>query len=135
MGGKDGVDVSGVQESPEEGVADLACGLFDSLAAFGDAGGDVGAMDVERNIELETEVLDEVEIGIRFGGFAYAVVNVGGGEADSESVTRGSVRFVQREQQGDGVGAAGDGYADTVTRVNVFTAEGKWRECGHELPS
>ncbi len=68
VGGEDGVGVAGGEEGAEEVVADVAGGFFDGLAVLGGAGGDVGVVEVEGNVELNAEVLDEGEVGVGFGG-------------------------------------------------------------------
>jgi hypothetical protein len=84
VGGKDGVGVAGGEEGGEEFVADVAGCLFDGLgisrgACFGYAGGNVGLMEVERDVEGDAEVFDELLVGVGFFA-AEAVVNVDGGE-------------------------------------------------------
>ncbi len=51
VGGEDGVGVAGVEEGREEFVACVAGGFFDGLACVGDAGGDVGVVEVEGDVE------------------------------------------------------------------------------------
>ena len=132
VGGEDGVGVAGGDEGAEEVVAGLAGGLFEGLAVFGGAGGDVGSVDVEGDVELDAEVLHEGEVGVGFGGFADAVVDVDGGETDSEGFAGGGVGFVEAKEEGDGVGSTGDGGADAVAGVDVVAAEGESGRRRHE---
>jgi hypothetical protein len=60
------------------------------------------------------------------------VVHVRGGETDAEGFALGIVGGVEGEEQGDGVGSAGDGYADAVAGVDVVAVEGEGGGCGHE---
>lgn len=131
VSGEDGVGVAGGDEGAEEGVADVAGRLFEGLAGLGGAGGDVGVVDVERDVELDAEVADEVEVGVGFFGGTDAVVDVRGGEAYAEGVALGVVGGVEGEEEGDGVGSAGDGYADAVAGVDVVSVEGEDGGCGH----
>lgn len=125
VGGEDGVGVAGGDEGTEEGVADLASSLFEGFSILGGAGWDVGAVNVERDVELNAEVLNEGEVGVGFRDFADAVVDVDSGEADAEGVARRGVGFVECEEESDGVGSAGDGYAEAVAGADVFAAERK----------
>jgi len=131
VGGEDGVGVAGGDEGREEFVADGACGFFESLVVGGSASGDVGVVDVKRDVEGDAEVADEVEVGVGFLCRADAVVDVGRGEAYTEGVTLGVVGGVEGEQEGDGVGPAGDGYADAVAGLDVVSAERESWGCGH----
>jgi hypothetical protein len=80
---------------------------------LGGVGSGVGAVEVERDCEAVAEVFDEALVGFGFFG-PEGVVDVDGREADAEGVFRESVGRVNEEQQGGGVGAAGDGYGDAV---------------------
>ena len=133
VGGEDGVGVAGGKKGAEEGVACLAGGFFDGFAVLGGAGGDVAAMDVEWDVELDAEVLDKGEIGVGLSGLADAMVNVNCGEPDAERVARRSVGFVQGEQERDGIGASGDCDTDAVAGTKVFAVEGKWCGCRHRV--
>jgi hypothetical protein len=87
VGGEDGVGVAGGEEGGEEFVAEVAGGFFDGLgisrgARFGYAGGNVGLMKMERNVEGDAEVFDELLVGAGFFA-AEAVVDVDCGEAYS----------------------------------------------------
>jgi hypothetical protein len=95
VGGEDGVGVAGRDEGTEEGVANLASGLFQGFAVFSGAGWNVGPVNVKSDAELNAEVLNEGEVGIGFGCFADAVVHVDGGESDAESVTLGCIGLVK----------------------------------------
>jgi hypothetical protein len=119
--------VAGGDEGTEEGVANLAGGLFQGFAVLSGAGWNVGSVHVKRDVELNAEVLNEGEVGVGFGCFADAVMDVDGGEADAESVTLGCIGLVKSEQEGDGVGSSGDGDAYAIAGADVFAVEG---ECG-----
>jgi GNAT superfamily N-acetyltransferase len=60
------------------------------------------------------------------------VVDVDGAEADAEGVAGCGVGGVEGEEEGDGVGSAGDGCAEAVTRVDVGAIEGE-RGRGHRV--
>ena len=130
VGGEDGVSVAGGEEGVEEVVADGSGGFFDGLAVLGGSGGDVDAMKVEGDIEAGTESFDELVVGGGFFGGTDAVVDVGGAEADAEGIAGGGVGDVEGEQEGDGVGSAGDGDADAVAGADMGAVEGEWGE-GH----
>ena len=129
VGGEDAVGVAKGDEGGEVLVADGAGGLFDSLglaggAGFGDAVGDAGVVEVEGDVEAGAEGFDELMVGGGFFGGADAVVDVGGGEADAEGFAGCGVGGVEGEEEGDGVGSAGDGYADAVAGADVGAVEG-----------
>ena len=63
-------------------MVSVACG-----AGFGYAVGDVGLVEMERNVERDAEVFDEVLVGVGFFA-AEAVMDVDGGEADAEGSRR-----------------------------------------------
>jgi hypothetical protein len=73
----------------------------------------VGAVEMQRDVEASAEIFDKALIGFGFVA-AQGVVDVDGGEADAERALRQGVGRVDEEQQGGGVGAAGDGYGDAV---------------------
>jgi hypothetical protein len=81
-------------------------------------------MEVEENVELDAEVFDEALVGVGFCS-AKTVVDVDGAEADAEGFARGGVGGVEGEEEGDGVGAAGDGDADAVSGFDVGAIEGE----------
>jgi hypothetical protein len=94
VSGEDGVGVSGVEEGGEEFVAGVAGGFFDGFV-FGDSALlHVGLMEVERDVEGDAEVFDELLVGVGFFG-AEMVVDVDGGEAYSEGVARNGVGCVE----------------------------------------
>ncbi len=131
VGGEDGIGLAGEDEGVEEVVADGAGGFFNGLGisgctGFGEAGGDAGAVEVEGDVEPGAEGFDELLVGGGFFGGTDAVVDVSGGEADAEGLARGGVGGVEGEEEGDGVCAAGDGYADTVAGFDMGTIEGEW---------
>jgi hypothetical protein len=78
VGREDRVGVAGGDEGAEKGVANLASGFFEGFAIFSGSGGDVGSVDVERDVELDAEILNEGEVGVGFGCLADAVVDVDG---------------------------------------------------------
>jgi hypothetical protein len=121
--GEDGVGLAGGDEGVEEVVADGAGGFFDGFTCLGDAGRDVDAMKMERDVEAGAEGFDELAVGGGFFGGADAVVDVGGAEADAEGVMLRGVGGVEGEKEGYGVGSAGDGDADAVARANVGAVE------------
>ena len=133
VGGKDGVGLAGGDEGVEEVVADGSGGLLDGLAGLGYSVGDAGVVDVEGDIKAGTEVADEVEVGGGFLGGADAVVDMGGAEAYSEGFAWDGVGCVKGEEEGDGVRAAGEGYADTVAGFDAGAVEGECGLLGHEL--
>jgi GNAT superfamily N-acetyltransferase len=89
-------------------------------------------MEVQRNVEADAEVFDEALVGVCFFA-AQAVVDVDGAEADAEGFARRGVGGVEGEEEGYGVRAPGDGYADAVSGLDVGAIEGKrgWRHCVH----
>ena len=123
VGGEDGVGVAGAEEGGEEIVAQGAGGLFDGLSGFGRAGGDVCVVKVERDFEADAEVFDETLVGVGLG-CAEAVIDVDCAQADAESVVPGCIGGVEGQEQGYGVGTAGDGDADAVTGFDVGAIEG-----------
>jgi len=124
VGGEDGVGVAGGEEGGEVVVADGAGGFFDGLAGFGYAVGDAGLMEMEGDVVGEAEVFDEALVGVGLVA-AEAVMDVDGGEADAQGLACGVVCGVDGEEEGYGVRAAGDGYADAVAGVDVGAVEGK----------
>jgi len=119
VGGEDRVSVAGGDEGAEEVVADAAGSLFEGLAGSRSSSGDIGVADMERDVELDAEGFDELLIGVGFGGGADAVVDVRCGQAYAEGVTLGAVGGMESEEEGNGVGSAGDGYADAVAGMDV----------------
>ena len=89
----------------------------------GDAGGDVGVVEVEGDVEVDAEVFDELLVGVGFFA-AEVVVDVDGGEADAERVALGGVGCVEGEEEGDGVGSAGDGDAEAVAGFDLVRSKG-----------
>ena len=74
--------MAGVKECVEEFVAGVAGGFFDGLgvatgSGFGDATGDVGLVEVERDVEGDAKVFDEALVGVGFFA-AEVVVDVDG---------------------------------------------------------
>jgi hypothetical protein len=126
VGGEDGIGLAGGEELVEGGVAEVAGGLFERLAGGGDAGGDVGPAEMQRDFEAGAEVGDEGGVGVGFGG-AEVVVDVYGGEHRAQRLARLAVGRVEGEEEGDGVGTAGDGAAEAVAGAEVFAGEGKHR--------
>jgi hypothetical protein len=84
VGSKDGIGVTGGEKGVKESVADLSGGLFDGLAVLSGAGRNVGMVNVQRDVELDAEVLNEGEVGVGFGGLADSVVDVDGRESNAE---------------------------------------------------
>ncbi len=100
VGGEDGVGLAGAKEFAEGDVAEVAGGFFRGLSGSGDAGGRVGVVDAEGDVEAAAERLDEDEVGV--GLFAaQTVVDVDGREAYAEGVARQLVGGVEQEQHGD----------------------------------
>jgi hypothetical protein len=64
-------------------------------------------------------------VGGGFFGGTDAVVDVGGAEADAEGFAGGGVGGVEGEEEGYGVCATGDGYADAVAGFDVGAVEGE----------
>jgi len=124
VGGEDGVGVAGVEEGGEEFVAGVAGGFFDPFVCGGDAFGDVGLVKVEGDVESDAEVLDELLVGVGFFG-AEVMVDVDGGEAHSEGVAGGGIGGVEGEEEGYGVGSAGDCDGDAVSGFDVGAVERK----------
>ncbi len=82
VGGEDAVGVAGGEEGGEEIVAGVAGGFFDGFgvatgSGFGDAAGNVGVVEVERDVEADAEVFDEALVGVGFFA-AEVVVDVDG---------------------------------------------------------
>ncbi len=103
---------------------------MDSFVA-GYAGGDVGVVDVERNVEPDAEVFDETLISVGFFP-TEVVIDVDCGEAYSEGVALGGVGGVEGEEESCGVGSAGEGDAEAIAGVDLVAGEGKaWSNC-HE---
>jgi hypothetical protein len=94
VGGEDGVGVAGVEESGEEFVAGVAGGFFDGFVFGNCALLHVGLMEVERDIQVDAEVFDELLVGVGFFA-AEVVVDVDGGEAYSEGFALGFVCAVE----------------------------------------
>jgi hypothetical protein len=135
VGGEDTVGVAGGKELREEFVACVAGGLFDGFwvaagASFGYAGGDVGVIEMEGDVETDAEVFDETLVGVGFRS-AKTVVDVDGTEAYAEGLSSGGVGCVEGEEESDGVCSAGDGDADAVARFDVRAIEGELG--GHPL--
>jgi hypothetical protein len=119
VGGENGVGVAGCEEGGEELIADCAGGLFDGLVGFRDTLGHACVVEMEGDVVRDAEIFDEALVGIGFFA-AQAVVDVGGGEADAEGLACG----VEGEEESDGVGTAGDGYAEAVAGLDVGAVEG-----------
>jgi hypothetical protein len=139
VGGEDGVGLAGGEEGGEEVVTDGAGGFFcgfgiSSGARFFHAVGDAGLVEVERDVESGAEGPNEVLVGVGLGG-AESVVDVDGGEAYTECVVLGLVGGMEREQEGYGVGSAGDGDAEAVAGFDGGAVEGERDGSCHELPS
>jgi hypothetical protein len=81
-------------------------------------------MEMEGNFEVDAEVFDELSVSVGFGT-AEAVMDVDSGETDAESVAFGVICGVEGEEEGYGVGSAGDGGADAVAGADVFAREGE----------
>jgi hypothetical protein len=124
VGGEDSVGLAGDDEGVEEVVADGSGGFFDGLAVLRGSGGDVDAMKVEGNVKAGAEGFDELVVGGGFFGGTDAVVDVGGAEADAEGFAWGGVGCVEGEEEGDGVGSAGDGDADAIAGFDDGAVEG-----------
>jgi hypothetical protein len=129
VGGEDGVGVAGVEERREEFVANVAGGFFDGLRAasctgFGDAAGDVCVMKMERDVELDAEVFDELLVGVGFC-CAKTVMDVDGTETYAKGFARRSVCCVECEEKRDRVCATGDGDTDAVSGFDLCSVEGK----------
>jgi hypothetical protein len=80
-------------------------------------------MDVEGDVVLGAEVGDELLVGVGFRS-TEAVMDVDGGEADTEGVVFGVICCVEGEEESYGVGSARDGCADAIAGVDVFAGEG-----------
>jgi hypothetical protein len=107
VGGEDAVGVSGGEEGGEKFVADVAGGFFDGLgvaigSGLGDAGGDVGLVEMEGDVEADAEVFDELLVGVRFFA-AKTVVDVRCADADAQGITGGGVGGVEGEEESYGV--------------------------------
>jgi hypothetical protein len=100
VGGEDGVGVAGGEELGEEFVACVAGGFFDGFVCVGDAGGDVGVVEVKGDAEGDAEVFDKLLVGVGFGS-AEMVVDVDGGEADAEGGSGSGVGGVDGEEESD----------------------------------
>ena len=96
----------------------------------GDAVGDVGLVEVEGDVEADAEVFDELLVGVGFFA-AEVVVDVDGGEADAEGVVFGGVGGVEGEEEGYGVGSAGDGDAEAVAGLDVGGGRREARWASH----
>jgi hypothetical protein len=88
-------------------------------------------VDVEGDVELDAEGFNKSLVGVGFCRGADAVVNMGCGKAYAEGVVFRVVGGVEGEEEGDGVGSAGEGYADAVAGLDVVAIEGEGRGCGH----
>ncbi len=75
-------------------------------------------VDVERDAERVAESLDKDKVGVCFSS-AEAVVDVDGGETDAEGVTGLGVFGVEKQEEGDGVGATGDCGAEALAGLEV----------------
>jgi hypothetical protein len=129
VGGEDAVGVAGGDESVEEVVADGAGCLFDGLVCLGYAVGDICAVEVKRDVEVDAEVFDELLVGVGLCS-AKTVVDVDCAEAYAEGFVFGRVCRVKSQEERDGVCTAGDGDADAVSGLDVRAVEGEsWRHC------
>ena len=111
-----GEDVGGVardQQGSEDLVAEVSGGFLDGFVVGGGTGGGVDRVNAEGDFKAVAEVSDKGLVGVGFG-CAEGVVDVDGGEADSESVAGEGVGGVEQEEERGGVGSAGDGAADAV---------------------
>ena len=124
VGGEDGVGVAGVEEGGEEFVAGVAGGLFDPFACGGNALGDVCLVEVEGDVEPDAQVFDELLVGVGFFA-AEVMVDVDGAEACAEGVVLGGVGGVDGEEEGYGVGSAGDGDGKAVAGFDLLAVERK----------
>ena len=106
--GEDCVCVAGPEEVVEGAVAEGAGGFFQGFAGGDDVGGDVGAVEVEGDVELSAEVGDKGLVDVGFVA-SDAVVDVDGGESDAQGGFGSGVGGVEGAEEGDGVGSAGDG--------------------------
>ena len=97
VGCEDAVCVAGVDEGCEEVVADSARGLFYGFAGLDDTFRDAGAMEVEWEVEADTEVFDKLLIGVGLCS-AETVMDMDGAEAYAEGFTEGGVGGVKGEQ-------------------------------------
>ena len=124
--------MAGGDEVGEVFVTNGAGGLFDGLVSLGYTCGDVGLMQVERDIEARTERLYEMLVGVGFFA-AKAVMDVDGAETDAEGITRRVVGGVEGEEESYGIGSAGDGRADAIAGFDIAAVE--WerggRHCVH----
>jgi len=77
---------------------------------------------VQRDLEAQAECFDEGEVGVGFVS-THAVVDMHGGEPDTERIAWERVGLVKEKQQRDGVRAPGDGRADAVPGTDVRAAE------------
>jgi hypothetical protein len=139
VGGEDGVDLAGGEQGGEVVVTDGAGGFFDGFGissgtGLGDAIGDAGLVELEGDVKAGAELLDEVLVGVGLGA-AEAMVDVDGGEARSEGVVWGLVGGVEGEEEGYGVGSAGEGDREAVAGADVGAVEGECDGSRHELPS
>jgi hypothetical protein len=85
---------------------------------------------VERDVEADAEVFDELLVGVGFFA-ADVMVDVDGAQTYSEGITGGGVGGVEGEKEGYGISTAGDGDTDAVAGFDVGSVEGKLG--GHPL--
>lgn len=130
VGGEDGAGLAAAEEGVEDLVADVAGGLFERLPGSGGAGGNVGVMEVQREVEAGAQISDESSVGVGLRA-ADPVMDVDDGKADTESGVRRRVGLVKRAKEGDGVRAARDGRAQAVSGVEVASVEKELWDRGH----
>ena len=130
VGCEDGVGLAGAEEVMKDLIANRTGGLFEGFSGGGGAGGDVGGVEVEGDVQGAAELLDEALVGVGFGA-ADAVVDVDGGEADTEGGLWAGVGGVDGAEEGDGVCATGEGGADALAGVEAGAVEGEGRGWGH----
>ena len=89
---------------------------------------------MEGDVEADTEVLDELLVGVGFCS-AKVMIDVCGGEADAERVARDGVGGVKGEKEGDRVGTPGDGNRNAIPGFDVGVVEGESGLGRHPTPS
>ena len=127
MGCGEGVGLVLGEEAVEGGVAEFAGGFFEAFVGGLLAGGGVDVFYGERDVVGGAESADEGFVGVGFFA-AEAVVDVDRGEDEAEGVLFG-VGFEECEQEGGGVGAAGEGDGEALAGVEEGAGEGKFGHC------
>lgn len=129
--GGEGVGAAFGEEVGKGGVTEGAGGFFEAFAGLLLAGCGVDVADGEGNVQAGAEIADEGFIGVGLGA-AQAVVDVDGGENEAQGLLLG-VGVKEGEQEGGGVGPAGEREGDTLAGVEEGAVEAFEAGRGHQF--